>query len=74
MNEILSPIGFKWFLTLVTGIVAASWLVYDVINIYRIRHADRSDPLVRDKLFGYFIGIAIGAVGVYGCLRFHDVV
>ena len=74
MNEILSPMGFKWFLTLVTGIVAASWFVYDSINLYRIRNANRKDPLVRDKIFGYFMGIVIGAVGVFGCLRFHDVV
>jgi hypothetical protein len=29
---------------------------------------------VRDKIFGYFCGIAIGVIGVLGCLRFHDVV
>ena len=28
---------------------------------------------VRDKIFGYGMGIIIGALGVLGCLRFHDV-
>jgi hypothetical protein len=26
---------------------------------------------VRDKLFGYMIGIAIGAIGCIGCLLFQ---
>ena len=32
------------------------------------------DPLVRDRRFGYAMGIVIGLIGVVGCLRFHDVV
>jgi hypothetical protein len=73
VNEILSPTAFKWFLTLVTGIVAGTWVLYDLFNLYRIRTADKRDPLVRDKVFGYFCGIAVGVIGVLGCLRFHDV-
>ena len=74
MNELMSPIAFKWFLTILTGGLAGSWFFYDLYNLYRIRTADKSDPIVRDKIFGYLIGIAIGVVGVLGCLRFHDVV
>lgn len=74
MNEIMSPDAFKWFLTILTGGLAGSWVIYDVINLIRIRHANKRDPLVRDKIFGYLMGIVIGVVGVYGCLRFHDVV
>jgi hypothetical protein len=69
----MSPMAFKWFLTFLTGGLAGSWLIYDVINLIRIRNANKRDPLVRDKLFGYVMGIAIGVVGILGCLRFHDV-
>ena len=74
MNEVMSPMAFKWFLTILTGGLAGSWFFYDSYSLFRIRNADKKDPIVRDKIFGYIIGIAIGVVGVLGCLRFHDVV
>ena len=74
MNELMSPIAFKWFLTILTGGLAGSWFIYDTFNLIRSRNADKRDPIVRDKIFGYIMGIVIGIVGVLGCLRFHDVV
>ena len=74
MNELMSPTGFKWFLTILTGGLAGAWFVYDSINLIRTRNADRNNGVVRDKHFGYVIGILIGLVGVVGCLRFHDVI
>ena len=71
--ELVSPIAFKWIVTILTGGLAGSWFFYDSINLIRIRNADSSDPLIRDRRFGYVIGIAIGLAGVLGCLRFHDV-
>lgn len=73
MNELMSPEAFKWFLTILTGGLAGSWLLYDAYNLVRIRKADKRDPIVRDKIFGYIMGMVIGVVGVIGCLRFHDV-
>ena len=70
MTTILSPVAFKWFLTLVTGIVAAVWFAWDGIKILQLRP---ETPSVGDKRFGYFIGMAIGAIGVIGCLRFWNV-
>lgn len=72
-DALMSAVAFKWFVTLLTGIVGGLWLVYDVFNLYRIRTADRRDALVQDKRFGYMIGIAVGAVAVIGCLKYHDV-
>ena len=74
MNEVMSAGAFKWFLTILTGGLAGSWFIYDSINLLRIRNKDKKDPIVRDKIFGYLIGIAIGVIGVFGCLRFHGVV
>jgi hypothetical protein len=74
MNELMSPSAFKWFITFLTGGLASAWFIYDSINLIRTRNADRRDPIVRDKHFGYVMGIVIGIIGVVGCLRFHDVI
>ncbi|HEX5060102.1 MAG TPA: hypothetical protein VFV99_12115 [Kofleriaceae bacterium] len=74
MNELMSPNAFKWFLTILTGGLAGVWFFYDSFNLIRTRNLDRSDAIVRDKHFGYVIGILIGIIGVVGCLRFHGVV
>ncbi len=74
MNELVSPTVFEWFLTLITGVVAGAWFIYDAINLIRTRHLDRSDAVVRDRHFGYVIGMIIGIAGVIGCLRFQGVV
>jgi hypothetical protein len=73
-TELVSQTFFEWFVTILTGGFAGSWAVFDTINMIRSRHADGRDPLVRDRRFGYVMGIAIGVIGVVGCLRFHDVV
>lgn len=72
-DQILSPTGFRWFLTLITGIVATLWFLYDTTNLIRTRKLDRKDAVVRDKHFGYVMGILIGLVGVYGTLRYQGV-
>ncbi len=73
MTEPMSPTTFKWFLTFLTGGLAGTWFIYDLINLIRTRKLDRSDPVVRDKHFGYVMGMVIGAVGVIGCLLFWNV-
>ena len=73
-TELVSQSAFAWFVTVLTGGVAGAWAVYDAISMTRLRRADSRDPLVRDRRFGYAMGIVIGVAGVGGCLRFHDVV
>jgi hypothetical protein len=65
---------FRGLLSAVTGGVAAVWMVHDAVLIARLRGSDRRDPLVRDKLFGYSMGIVIGMIGVIGTLRFNGVI
>jgi hypothetical protein len=60
-------------LSLITGVVAAAWIVHDVMLIARLRGADRRDPLIADKRFGYVMGIVIGVIGIVGTLRFNGV-
>jgi hypothetical protein len=62
---------FHLLLSVVTGGVAAAWMVHDTVLIARLRGADRRNPLVRDKLFGYSMGIVIAMIGILGTLRFN---
>jgi hypothetical protein len=72
-TELMSLEAFKWLLTILTGGLAGTWVVYDSFNLLRLRGKDPTDPVVRDKRFGFYVGIAVGVVGVVGCLRFHGV-
>ena len=69
----MSPVAFDWFLTLAVGVVAGIWVLYDIRNLVKLRGADRADAVVRDKQFGYVIGMIIGVIGVLGCLKFQGV-
>jgi hypothetical protein len=60
-----------WFITIVTSSLSAAWLAYDLRNLWRLRAADRRDPLVRDKVFGYSIGVVTALVGLLGVLKYH---
>jgi hypothetical protein len=71
--NLVSAGAFKWFLTLQTGVLAGVWLIYDAINLVRTRKSDRRDPIVRDKRFGYVMGMVIGIIGLVGVLRFQGV-
>jgi hypothetical protein len=78
---IVSLTAFKWFLTILTGGLAGSWLVYDAFNLVRLHRkvsgapkGATMDASSHDKYFGYVIGVLIGVIGVWGCLRFHGVV
>jgi hypothetical protein len=71
--NLVSDTVFHWFLQLLTGLMAGGWLIYDAINLVRTRKADRADPVVRDKHFGYVMGMIIGVIGLVGVLRFQGV-
>ena len=73
MSEPFSPEGFRTFLTVLVFALAGPWLLYDTFNLIRTRKLDRKDPVVRDRHFGYVIGILVGVVGVLGCLMFQGV-
>jgi Zn-dependent protease len=66
--NLISPAAFEVFNTAALGVVAVGWLAYDVLNLVKARDVDRADPLVRDRLFGYVMGIVIGVVGVVGVI------
>jgi hypothetical protein len=67
---LMSDWAFRLFLSLITGGVAAFWVIHDLVLIARLRGRG---PLVADKRFGYAMGIVIGMLGVIGTLRFNGV-
>lgn len=73
-TELVSQRAFEWFITAATGGVSALWVLYDARNLLRAVRGDGRDPLVRDRRFGYAMGLIMATVGVIGSLRFHDVV
>jgi hypothetical protein len=72
-HQLVSTTTFMWFITFCVGGVSALWLVYDGFNLARTRKLDRADPVVRDRRFGYTMGLIMATVGVIGALRFHGV-
>ena len=71
--NLVSDTMFRLLLSAITGGVAAVWVIHDLVLIARLRGADRKDPLVADKRFGYAMGVVIGMIGVIGTLRFNGV-
>ena len=67
----MSDVTFDWFVSLITLALAVPWIFYDGFNLLRLRRANRADPVVRDKRFGYVIGILIGVIGVIGVTKHH---
>ena len=72
--NIISDHAFHWFLMVATGGFAGVWFIHDAVSLWRSRDASRRDPIVRDRQFGYVMGMVIGALGVIGVLRFHGVI
>ena len=70
---LVSDSVFRLLVSAITGGLAAVWVIHDLVLIARLRGADRRDPLVADKRFGYAMGIVIGMIGVIGTLRFNGV-
>ena len=73
MNEPMSPGAFQAFLTFLVVGLSGPWMIYDVINLVRARNLDGRDPVVRDRRFGYVVGIFICALGLLGTLRYHHI-
>lgn len=72
--NLVSDTVFTWFLTLLVGGVSAAWLVYDIRNLTTLRGADMRDALVRDRRFGYIVGIVVALIGLVGTAHYHGLV
>ena len=68
-DPLVSEATFRWILTVLT-LAACTWALYDVVRLVRL---PRATPHRGDKIFGYWIGIAGGGLGIAGVLKFHGV-
>ncbi|HEX3760244.1 MAG TPA: hypothetical protein VHW23_16115 [Kofleriaceae bacterium] len=76
MTELLPDGAFRAVLSLLTGGLAGTWMIHDILFLARVarhRGARRRDPLAADQMFGYMIGIVIGVIGLVGTLRFNGI-
>lgn len=70
MNGPLSFTAFYAFMTITTGGVSAVWFAVDLRNLLRTRALDGANPVVRDRKFGYSIGLVIATIGMLGSTLF----
>ena len=70
MNGPLGYTAFYAFMTATTGGVSAIWFAFDLRNLVRARSLDGSDPVVRDRKFGYSMGLVIAMIGMLGSAKF----
>ncbi len=71
MTDPMTATQFGWFLTLLTGGVSAVWALVDARNLWRARQLDSRDPSVRDRRFGYAMGLVIATIGMVGSAKFQ---
>jgi hypothetical protein len=71
-DPLIPDVTFRWLLTILT-LAGCTWALYDVLRLARLPRASTSDPLLGDKRFGYWVGIAVGLLGIAGVLKFHGV-
>lgn len=69
--NLVSHSHYMLFCVLVTGLVAAYWIVVDTVRLRRALREDRGDRIVRDKIFGSVVGIVVGLIGVFGSLNYY---
>jgi uncharacterized membrane protein YfcA len=67
---IVSHEHYMWFVVLMTGLVAAYWVLIDSIRLRRALRGDRADLAVRDRIFGSAIGLIVGGIGVGGSVQY----
>lgn len=63
---IVSHDTFMGFISVVTGGTCAWWVIQDSVRLRRALREDLGDPVVRDRVFGSLVGLAIYLVGLYG--------
>jgi len=68
-EELVSHTVFVWFISIMTAGVAGYYFFARSFQAVKLWNADT--PELRDKRFGCLIGIAIGAIGAIGVLKYH---
>jgi len=69
MTNPMTDYQFQWFFTIVTGGVSAVWFLFDMKKLLRVRKLDTTDPSIRDRRFGYVMGLVIASIGMIGSAK-----
>ncbi len=69
--KLLSHDQFMWFASFTVLALAIGWFVVDSVRLARALRQDRSDPHVRDLIFGGIIGLMVASLGIGGVLHYH---
>lgn len=67
----MSADQFRWFVTLITGGVSAIWFLSDARKLIRTGREDGANPSVRDRRFGYTMGLVIATIGIVGSAKLN---
>jgi hypothetical protein len=70
MTNPMSDFTFAVFLTIVTGGVSLVWFFFDLRNLLRVRALDTTNPSIRDRRFGYSMGLVIATIGIAGSAKY----
>jgi hypothetical protein len=65
----MSDTAFDWLVCGLTFGLAFPWIFFDARNLWKLRNADSSDPIIRDRRFGYIIGMCVGLAGTIGVVK-----
>lgn len=68
---IVSHHAFIWFCTIMTVGLAGTWVFVDLWRLRNVVREDLSRAIVRDRLFGSLIGLAVSIAGIIGMVRYH---
>lgn len=69
--EPMTPDQFRWFITLITGGVSVIWFLSDARKLIRTGREDGANPSVRDRRFGYTMGLVIATIGIVGSAKLN---
>jgi hypothetical protein len=69
--DLVSVAVFGWIVTALAVGLAAPWIVVDIVRLRRALREDVKLPVVRDRIFGSIVGMAIGAIGLIGAVLYQ---
>ncbi len=72
MSDPMNATQWRWFLTLAVGGLSVWWVAYDSRNFWRVQKEDTSNPSVRDRRFGYGMGVVMAIIGLVGTARYNN--
>lgn len=67
----MSHLQFMWFATVMVLGLSCGWFVVDANRLRHALRADRSDPDIRDRIFGCIIGLMVSSLGIGGVVHYH---